>query len=104
MNKDTEPTSRSGRWFADHWFQLALLIAIAAVSNYRIDANERELNSVKSHGTTYARETGWRVDGLSTRVDRLESISEKQATLLIEMKSDLRVVAEWVKEQKARHP
>ncbi len=68
----------------------------------KADDTAKHLQEVNVKGTEMAQRSAWRIDMLEKDVTKLEIRLNSAVTDLIQIKSDVRVVADWVEEQKRR--
>jgi hypothetical protein len=57
---------------------------------------------IEASGSGYAQQTRWIVDQHTRDITNLREENRETAKLVSEMRSDLRLVAEWVKDQRAK--
>lgn len=97
------------RFIRENWGWLSS-IGLGAVSLYvTFQAITRDVETLKSQqqradnaGTSFAQQTRWVVDKHADEIRELKAENRATATILSELRSDMRMVAEYVREQKQK--
>jgi hypothetical protein len=90
-------------WFHKYWAIIVASVTVAgtiAVALHRTEAHEKHLQKIEKDGSEYARETRWKVAAQERDIEDLKHASRRTAENIAEMTIHLRLVAEYIQEQK----
>jgi len=102
-------TDNARTWVTENWLSLAAILLSLSATVYSFGMRSQALNTLETQfekmnaeGTDKQRETRWIVEVHSKDIAELKADARKANESINDLKTDMKIVVEWVKEQKQK--